>query len=251
MNSTGEFIILIIARLAKYIRANKEKRIVIGIITPLIMLFTGYYAFNESTLTNPQYGLPLTIIFILSLLVCISLLVSFTELDEESLNITSVKLEEIKNERKSIEERLENDNKLKKLDIFDVIRLNLNQLTEYYTVIKNQSRSSFRMSVFAAVLGFISIIGGVWYGYITENLSLIKIASISSGIILEFISVAYYQLFSKTQKQLNFFFAELIRLQNVMISIELANEMTETEKDKFKGKIVEKLLEHNVPLNYA
>jgi len=76
-------------------------------------------------------------------------------------------------------------------DIIDAIKLNLGQLIEYYVINKGQAKSSFRMSVIAIVVGFFTLISGVWLSYTgdMDNKTSVYI-SVIAGTILQFIGGA-------------------------------------------------------------
>jgi hypothetical protein len=71
-----------------------------------------------------------------------------------------IDLAPIRGERKPIEQRLA-ERAAAALDIFSVIQLGLNQITEYYTINKSQARNSFRASMGAVVIVFLAISVGI------------------------------------------------------------------------------------------
>lgn len=159
-------------------------------------------------------------------------------------NTIDLQLEKLRKERVEITHKMESDNKL---DIFHTIQLSLNQLNEYYTINKAQARSSFRFSIFSIVIGLITILVGVWLNYFgNKNIELIFITGIS-GIILEFIGGAYFFMYKKSLEQVNFFFGQLIKIQDTMLSINLANNISdENKKVEMHEKIIVSLLERSL-----
>jgi hypothetical protein len=151
----------------------------------------------------------------------------------------------IRKEREEIRHRI----KEKEPDIFDTIQLNLNQLSEYYTINKSQARNSFRASVTAIVIGFFTIIIGIWVFYwskassgstaavaANQNLGYL---SVIGGVLLQFIGGAYFYLYNRSLIQLNFFFARLTVMQDTMLSIKLCDQISEPPT---KTKILERLI---------
>jgi hypothetical protein len=142
----------------------------------------------------------------------------------------------IRKEREEIRDRI----KEKEPDIFDTIQLNLNQLSEYYTINKSQARNSFRASLTAIVIGFITIIIGIWLFYVSDkpnpNLTYMTVIG---GVLLQFIGAAYFYLYNKSLIQLNFFFARLTMMQDTMLSIKLVDQISEMP---IKAKILERLI---------
>jgi len=156
-------------------------------------------------------------------------LASFTSVDAVKISRSDdLDIEAIRQERKEIEQRLSVGSKE---DIVSTIQLNLNQLTEYYAINKSQARRSFAWSVFAIVAGLITLIGGVWLFCFrdTPNPQLTAITTISS-VLIEFIGGAYFFLYNKSLDQLNFFYAQLVRLQDTMLSIKLMEDITNESK---------------------
>lgn len=149
-------------------------------------------------------------------------------------------LDEIKEERKVIQKRISHAPQ-----IFDTILLNLNHLTEYYVINKSQARNSFNFSIFAIILGLITIIGGIWIFYFrdTQNLQLATISSIS-GILTEFIGASYLFLYKKTLDQLNYFYDKLTETQNIMLAVKLADSIKIEEK---KAEIWVKIITSLIP----
>src|SRR6218665_1627407 len=162
----------------------------------------------------------------------------------ETSDIYDRQLENLLIERAEITQKLESE---KELDIFHTIQLSLNQVNEYYTINKSQARSSFRFSIFAIVIGLLTILIGIWLYYIgNSNIKLGYITGIS-GTILEFIGAAYFFMYKKSLDQVNFFFGQLIKIQDTMLSINLANNITATtKKTEMQEKIIESLLERNL-----
>jgi hypothetical protein len=142
----------------------------------------------------------------------------------------------IRKEREEIRDRI----KEKEPDIFDTIQLNLNQLSEYYTINKSQARNSFRASLTAIVIGFITIIIGIWLFYISDkpnpNLTYMTVIG---GVLLQFIGAAYFYLYNKSLIQLNFFFARLTIMQDTMLSIKLCDQIADMPT---KATILERLI---------
>src|SRR5262249_36326180 len=125
-------------------------------------------------------GAPIFLIFIASLAAYPSIPIDFKQ-DSE--------LAPIRKEREAIRDRV----KQKEPDIFDTIQLNLNQLSEYYTINKSQARNSFRASVTAIIIGFITIIVGIWFFYFSEHPNQnLTYMSVIGGVLVQFIGGALF-----------------------------------------------------------
>lgn len=155
-----------------------------------------------------------------------------------------VQLERLRRERIVITEKIEKE---KEPDIFQTIQLSLNQLNEYYTINKGQARSSFRFSIFSIIVGLVTILAGIWIVYFGN--ARIQLAFISgvSGLLLEFIGGAYFFMYKKSLEQVNFFFGQLIKIQDTMLAINLAKNITDDTKNiEMYEKIITSLLERSL-----
>lgn len=187
-----------------------------------------------------------TIFALVSFYFSLIAITSFTSLNSFKLNDTEIALEAIRKERQEIREYIE-EKPSKKEDVFDIVRLSLNQLLEYYTINKNQAVKSFNFSVSAIILGFASLVFGIWLFYLQEekNITLATIASIS-GLLIQFIGSANFYVYNKSINQLNFFYAQLIRTQETMLSIRLCEKISDEYKQiATMEKIILALIERN------
>ncbi|SKB57850.1 hypothetical protein SAMN05660477_00005 [Soonwooa buanensis] len=153
-------------------------------------------------------------------------------------------ISDLRSERKEITDKIEKDNDY---DIFNTIQLSLNQLNEYYTINKNQAKSSFRISLISIIIGFVTIVTGIWFYYF--EISSIELSFLTgiSGLLLEFIGGAYFFVYKKSLEQVNFFFAQLIKVQDTMLAINLAENIEILDKkNEMTEKIVISLLERSL-----
>lgn len=112
-------------------------------------------------------------------------------------------------------------------DIIDAIKGNLGQVLQYYVMNIGQARNSFRASLTAVIVGFVTIIVGVWWAY-SNNMSnnsayIVAIA----GVVLQFIGGGYFYLYNRSLIQLNFFFGRLALMQDTLLAIRLAESIPE------------------------
>jgi hypothetical protein len=114
--------------------------------------------------------------------------------------------------------------------IYMTIR-SLIQLEGYYIINKGQAKSSFRVSIFAIIIGFLTIILGTGYFYLrpSPNLQVTTLSAIS-GVLLQFIGGAYFFIYRKSLEQMNAYFDQLVNMQNTMVAIQLTRELTDPKK---------------------
>jgi len=157
----------------------------------------------------------------------------------------NVEIEQLRVERTEITKKIEDEEG--EPDIFYTIQLSLNQLNEYYTINKAQATTSFRFSIAAIVVGLCFILAGITLNYTgTKTIEITYLAGIS-GILLEFIGGAYFFMYKKSLEQVNFFFGQLIKVQDTMLAINLADAIKEDgKKIDMQEKIIVSLLERSL-----
>jgi len=162
---------------------------------------------------------------------------SFTKLSIDIGGI-ELELEPIRKERLEIRQRIEHGRSA--ANVLSTIELGLNQITEYYTINKSQARKSFSFSVFAVIMGLITLIGGTWLFYFgkTPNIGLAALSGIG-GLLLQFIGGASFYIYNKSLAQLNYFYDKLVRMQDTMLSIQLCNQLEDKSR---QNKIREQLI---------
>lgn len=218
--------------------------VLIGVLIALFV-FSPYFV-QGVEITIREFAPPA--IFVISGFLVVTLL-SYTKIDV-TRNGLDIELRNLREERDEIRKRLsesKTEEEKKEENVFDTIQLSLNQITEYYTINKSQARSSFRFSVFAIVAGLVTLIGGVWIFYMkdTPNIDLTIITGISSALI-EFIGGAYFYLYNKSLKQLNFFYAKLVRMQDTMLAIKLTESLDGDKEIEMKEKLIMELMARSI-----
>lgn len=208
----------------------------IGSVFMLVMTYqTDYFEVNKFV----DNIIIIFMIFSIFLLLVSSLSFSKSPIKIES--IFEIQLEDLNQERVELKKRIAAK---PKDDIFTTIQLNLNQTTEYYTINKSQARKSFNSSIFAMTIGMITIIVGIWLFY-SGNKPRYEIATMTtvSGLLIEFISGAYFYVYNKSLNQLNHFYDKLEKMQDTMLAIELCKDLQdEIKKNEMKEKIILNLL---------
>src|SRR5262245_57720807 len=117
--------------LGEYFKKHPVARAIVVVITGLILLVGAVNVASLFLDQNPRSILPLYLVLIAltPIYALFSLALIGSKQDDRELA-------PIRKEREEIRERI----KEKEPDIFDTIQLNLNQLSEYYTINKSQAR---------------------------------------------------------------------------------------------------------------
>lgn len=199
--------------------------ITILIISAAIILYYSGYLKYEFPVFATAF---LVVIVVISLVLLFTALLSYTSFKIEKLSIFDIELTKIYNERAEIEKKVFED---KNTDIFSTIQLSLNHINEYYTINKGQAKKSFTLSVFAIVLGLLTIVLGIWLYYFTiEPRFEISVLTTTAGVLVEFIGGAYFYMYNKSTKQLNFFYEKLVMMQDTMLAIKLSEGVQDDRK---------------------
>ena len=233
-----------------YLRGNQRARFVVsffsinfGILAALLFMVVPNINLNEQLKQN-MYTLGAIVAIVsgfgfLMALGATQRVHKKTETEEE--------LEPIRQERKVLQSKIGSKN----LDTIDTIKLNLNQLNEYYVINKSQAKGSFRASICAIVIGFATIVIGVWIFYLSDkpnnNLTYL---SLIAGVILQFVGGAYFYMFNRSLQQLNYFFNKLTAVQDTMLSVTLVDRISiEQKKADMYEYIIREIVARNSDLS--
>jgi len=237
-------VMVLLDGIVDFLRKNPKPRALIVLISTIVLIFSILSAivvvanlFNVNV-ANPDDARD----FLIGLgsVAAAALVCAFLSGTEVSLSsfVSSIdkELQPIRKEREAIRHRLKN----KEPDIFDTVQLNLNQLTEYYAINKDQARNSYRASITAILVGLITLVVGMWLFYFTDkpNNNLTYLTS-ACGVLLQFIGGAYFYLYNRSLAQLNFFFSRLALMQDTMLSIKLCERITDAD---VRTRVLEKLI---------
>jgi hypothetical protein len=228
------------------LRRNSKARLAVTWISLASLAFTSVLSVSSFLYANPVPFSKISdsvigayIIFTILLALAAA---AYTGITVKGGGVFRLELESLHEERKDISDRLADK---QRPDILDTIQLSLNQLSEYYTINKSQARNSFGFSVSAVVFGLATTISGIWMFYFGDNprVDLAAITSLS-GVLLQFIGGAYFYLYRRSLEQLNFFFSQLVKMQDTMLSIKLCDQIESDERRfELREKIAITLLE--------
>lgn len=138
-----------------------------------------------------------------------------------------------------------------KNDPLSVLEIDTNRLAEYYDINQKQAKASFNWAIFAMVLGLLTIMAGIWLYYYEDGKGsgtvLITSLTTCAGIITNFISGLFIYLHNETQKRSLIYYSNLIKNQQMELSIVVANEVNgEAEKNEIKKEIIKELCRRGI-----
>lgn len=126
----------------------------------------------------------------------------------------------------------------------DAVTLDLLRLNEYYVINQNQARSSFRWAIFSMLVGFATIIAGVWFFYFHAAVpdKLMAGLSTAAGVVVNIISGVFLHLHTKTQIWSLYYYQQLAAMQKLSMAIRLAEAHQDTDQQKDARNLVIKEL---------
>ena len=109
-----------------------------------------------------------------------------------------------------------------------LVRINLDNLADYYVLVKEHTHKSFNTSIVTGLIGFGLIAVGLLAGFIMgSDTNYTAYISTGSGIIIEFIAGVFFYLYNKTTRQLKEYHDSLLNVQNILLSFKLVEDIDE------------------------
>lgn len=241
MINGSDLLIDIIITISKHPSLRKKLLIISGSVELILIVIV----IANNIVSYPYKDTVFNISRLLLLVVSFLLLIVVTAYFPNAFDGKSIseKLAKIENER------LEIENNIKKSDgenVQDIIKLNLNQLDEYYTINKNQSKNSYSFSIFMILVGFLLIAVTVIYYFINSDRYTLSLITGVAGLITEFIGATSLYLYKESIKHINEFIERLTFLQRIMLAIDLAERMPKKKRNEHISKIIEGLIMENM-----
>ena len=119
---------------------------------------------------------------------------------------------------------------------------------------KNQARNTYWASIIVSILGFLGLGTSVlsWRNNVEVMQAAVPIAGIAGSIVLKFIAYSILNIYRTTLQQLNSYFIQLVRLQELLLSIDISNRLSADAQDENKKVIIKTLLNsYQNPLSLA
>ena len=123
-----------------------------------------------------------------------------------------------------------------------LVRINVDNLSDYYTQVRVHTNNSFWASISAGAVGFLSIVSGVVVGLATEDSLPLALVTTASGVIIEFISGTFFYLYNKTVRQLKDYHDSLLDVQNILLSFRIVEQAGDDQRGALFEKILDFLL---------
>lgn len=182
---------------------------------------------------NREYWLvPTVLVGIGALLALASAVTSYTDARPEPASLQGNYREEI---RELTRARVELEKRIRESpgdgDPFDRLQLNLNQLTEYYTINKSQARRSFSLGASSVGIGLIVLVAGIAIFYFRDGRTSVQLPVITglAGLLSQFIGACCFYLYNKAQKQVGTFYTRLSQVQDTLLAVDLCKEIQDSQ----------------------
>jgi len=208
-------------------------------------------------LKNPGQGLPLQLLWMLEsptgeTLLMISLVPVVLSVLRLSQREQDVRGEiELLQAKDKVDAVLGNTNSAANLlgqppSYFDrLVRINVDNLSEYYALVKVHTNNSFRASLGSGAVGFLLIVAGVLASFGGAERATSATLAAVSGVITEFIAGVFFFLYNKTVRQLKDYHDSLLAVQNILLALKLVNESDDPEgKKEMTAQMCKALLSH-------
>ena len=124
-----------------------------------------------------------------------------------------------------------------------VLYNSLQQTKAYYKHNRTQMAIIFICAIFSCFVGLTILLVSIFY-FSDEA----KTMGTISGTVVSFISGTFFWIYKQCYNQVQLYFNELIRIQNISIAIELAQECTDEAKNANIDKIINFLIKTTNPL---
>jgi hypothetical protein len=122
----------------------------------------------------------------------------------------------------------------------ELVGFNIQYLHAYNDLIKDHTQKSFLVSIVSGIFGFGLIVWGIWLGFQDKNN--LAYLSTASGIIIEFIAVAFFYLYNKTVRELKEYHNSLLDVQNILLSFNIVQDLEGDTKAEMLSQIIASIL---------
>lgn len=121
-----------------------------------------------------------------------------------------------------------------------LVNINVENLGDYYKMVKIHTNKSFLLSCMACIAGFVLILLGIFGLYIDNRLEGISYIVTGAGVIVELVSSLFFYLYNKTVRQLKDYHDSLLDVQNILLSFKLIETTTEVNE---KSSMIKSMIE--------
>ncbi|MCL2299102.1 MAG: hypothetical protein FWC27_03010, partial [Firmicutes bacterium] len=136
-------------------------------------------------------------------------------------------------------------NEDKPTDILDMMKKDTEETTEHFRISKGEAKKSFNTALVCLALGFPLIMFAVIWGIVSNNITPTIISAIG-GVITEFIAGTALLVRKQSLNQLNHFYDMLRRNQDILVSVNMVEKMSDDSRDEMYKEIIKRLMSNTV-----
>jgi len=212
--------------------------LVMAVVITILFYFIGDTLFVSSQMKNP--------VFLLSIGISYGLLIIGSLYFTQQSRMSNLRADlDLLNARKRILFQFESVDKTPaetaSVSYFDsLVRINVENLAAYYSLVKVHTDNSFRVSLVAGIIGFVLITMGLVIGFVNDSRAeILAYISSGSGVVMEFIAGVFFYLYNKTIIRLKEYHDSLLAVQNILLSFKIVGDIQdEKEKVKMMGQML-------------
>lgn len=119
-----------------------------------------------------------------------------------------------------------------------LVKINLENLSEYYKLTKISTSNSFYASLYSGLIGFAILVTGIILSFVSDKVN-VGIITLVSGVIIEFIAGIFFILYFKSVEKLKDYHDSLIKVQNVLLSFKMMEDIKDdSERVKMASQVL-------------
>ena len=131
-------------------------------------------------------------------------------------------------------------------DIGKMLFNSLQQTKAYYKNNRTQMTIIFICAIISCFVGLTVLMISIFY---FNNEAQTQTLGIISGTVVSLISGTFFWIYKQCNNQVQHYFNELIKIQNIFIAMELIVECNDESKNQNINKIIDKLINPSVPIS--
>lgn len=235
-----------IATLESKINAHRNRFKVRILVTTAMAIFMVIFAYVLFTASNSSLFREVSPGALISLVSAYAFffVVFYSYMSQSRISSMQAEIDLLKARKRilyQLEPAVGKSGELPPVSYFDsLVRINVENLAEYYNLVKVHTDNSFRVSIVVSVVGFIFILVGLAVGFFnTSSTQTISYISTGAGIVIEFIAGVFFYLYNRTVIRLKDYHDSLLAVQNILLSFKIVGD---TRDEKEKAKMVSQMI---------
>jgi hypothetical protein len=128
-------------------------------------------------------------------------------------------------------------------DFFNkLVKINFKYLDQYYLQTQEQADKSFRLTLFACLIGLAIIVTGIIMMFLDKTEP--AYVTTAAGVLSEFIAAIFFYQYNKTVQKMSQYHHKLVITQNISLALKISQELPDADKPQAQIKLIDKLTEN-------